>query len=205
MTDTSNFQARTVPLLSKPAAPARPLLTETYWGFTIKSTLSPSFLMSFKQGFAMIGGAGFAAITLGLWSQSAVVSDMASISMRLGLSVFAAMASYMLITYANRGTASELQFDCSLGELREVVRSRSGKSVLLAHYGFDAFSGLTIDRSSGDPADVKLVLQHQDPADNILVANSTESQIGEIYGRLERDMLRENGSRSFGAVAPARL
>lgn len=205
MTDTAGFQGRTVPVSSAAVFPTAPLLSETYWGFAVKSSAKIPVRVLISQAAAMVLGAGFAAATLGIWGLPSLAVQVDSFFMRVGLSVFFATMSFMLIAYANRGIASELQFDMGLGEVREVINNRSGKSVLVAHYGFDAFVGLSIDRSSGDASHVGLVLEHQDPSQNILVATASDAEIGVLYGRLERDMLRENGSRKYAAVVPKPL
>jgi len=202
---TAGFQGRTVPVSSAAEFPTAPLLTETYWGFVVENTAKTPVLLIGLQAIAMVFGAGFAAATLGIWGVPSQAIQIDSFFMRVGLSVFFAATSYYLIRYANHGVASELQFDQGLGEVREVIKSRSGKSVLHAHYGFDAFVGMTTDRSSGNPSDVRLILQHQDESQNVLVATGNEAQIGRLYGRLERDLLRENGSRQYEAFEPIPL
>ena len=205
MTDTAGFQGRSVPVATAAEVPAAPLLSETYWGFVVKSTaITPAWLVG-AQAISMVLGAGFAAATIGIWGIPSAAIQVDSFYMRVGLSVFFALSAYYFIAYANRGIASELQIDQGLGEVREVLVSRSGKSVLQAHFGFDAFVGMTVDRSAGDPTGIRLVLLHQDEAQNILVATGTEAQIGLLYGRLERDLLRQNGSREYDAIEPKQL
>ena len=205
MTDISGFQGRTVPVSSAATFPAAPLLSETYWGFIVRSSERVPFGVQASQSVAMVVGASLAAAILGIWGMPSMSIQFDSFFLRAGLTaVFGAM-SFLLISYANRGVTSELQFDFGLGEVREVIGNRSGKSQLLAHYGFDAFVGLSIDRSSGDPSHVGLVLQHQDRAHDILVATGTDAEIGVIYGRLERDLLHKGGTRVHEVVAPKPL
>ena len=161
--------------------------------------------MQLSQAVSVVIGAGFAAATLGLWIVPSVAFQTDSALIRAGASVFFVIFSYFFISYANRGTVSELQIDLSLGELREVLRHRSGSSSLLAHYGFDAFTRLSIDRSSGSPLQVKLILHHQDEAHDLVVATGNEPQIGKLFGRLERDLLRSEGSLPLAAVSPKPL
>ena len=205
MTDTAGFQGRTVPVASAADFPTAPILKETYWGFVVNSTAQIPVWVHLTQAISLIFGAGFAAATLGIWAVPSAALQIDSLLIRTGLSVFFVIAAYLLIMFANRGVASELQVDQGLGEVREVIRSRSGKSVLLSHYGFDAFVGMTIDRSAGDPQSVHLILRHQDESQNLLVATGSDAQIGLLYGRFERDLLRENGSRDYDAIAPQPL
>lgn len=202
MTDISGFQGRTIPVSSAATFPAAPLLSETYWGFIVRSSERPPLWVQASQAVAMVVGASLAAAILGIWGLPTMSIPFDSFFFRTGLTaVFGAM-SFLLISYANQGVTSELQFDFGLGEVREVISSRSGKSQLFAHYGFDAFVGLTIDRTGGDPSHVGLVLQHQGRAHDILVATGTDAEIGVIYGRLERDLLRKGGTRVREVVPP---
>ena len=205
MTDISGFQGRTVPVSQVFTDGSDQLLTETYWGFTVKNTQRASSIVQLSQAVSVVIGAGFAAATLGLWIVPSVAFQTDSALIWAGASVFFVIFSYFFISYANRGTVSELQIDLSLGELREVLRHRSGSSSLLAHYGFDAFTRLSIDRSSGSPLQVKLILHHQDEAHDLVVATGNEPQIGKLFGRLERDLLRSEGSLPLAAVSPKPL
>jgi len=205
MTDISGFQGRTVPVTQASDASSGPLLTETYWGFTVNSTVNVPILVNLFQGAAMVVGAAFAAATLGLCVLPTALIQVDSALMRMSVGIVFATLSYLLISYANHGVASELQFDQGLGEVREVLRHRSGRTALIAHYGFDAFTGISVDRSRGDPDKVDLVLRHQESSHNLIVATGSEAQIGVLFGRLERDLLRSGGKRKFEAVTPLPL
>lgn len=197
MTDTAGFQGRTVRVATAAVFPKAPLLSEAYWGITVKSSAEIPVWIQVSQAASMVFGAGFAAATLGIWGLPSAAVQVDSFFMRTGLSIFFAVMGFLLISYANRGVASDLQFDFGLGEVREVITNRSGRSVLMAHFGLDAFVGLKIDRTSGDAGRVGLILEHLDPNQNILVATSTDAEIGKLYGRLERDMLGDYESRRF--------
>lgn len=205
MTDVAGFQGRTVPVSSATDYPSAPLLTETYWGFVVKNTAGTPAWVHGVQAMSLTLGASFAAASIGIWGVPSMAIQVDSLIMRSGLSVFFAITAYLFIAFANRGVASELQIDQGLGEVREVLVSRGGKSTLQAHYGFDAFVGLTVDRSAGNQNEVTLVLHHQDETQNIHVATGSETQIGLLYGRLERDLLRENGTRRHDAITPQPL
>ena len=76
--------------------------------------------------------------------------------MRVGLSAVFAVIGYLLINYANYGRVVEFQIDPNLGEIREVVRNRSGTSRLIGQYGFNAFCDKAITPCG--PEKVALVL-----------------------------------------------
>lgn len=205
MTDISGFQTRTVQVNQVKNDVSEQLVSETYWGFTVKNTQRTSSIVQVSQAVSIVIGAGFGAATLGMLVVPSAAFQLDSMLIRIGASLFFAMASFFFISYGNRGTISELQIDRALGEVREVLKHRSGSSSLLAHYGFDSFTGLSVDRSSGDPEQIKLYLHHQDRAYDMFVATGSEYQIGHLFGRLERDLLTVKGVRSFEAMTPSPL
>ena len=65
MTDTSGFQARVLPATTGFDAVSGPLLTETYWGFTLRKTRQlPSWIV-ITQVISFLLGAAFIAAALG--------------------------------------------------------------------------------------------------------------------------------------------
>ncbi len=201
MTDTSGFQPRS----SETSAFddfGGPTLTETYWGFTVRKTRQlPSWIV-LSQVVSFVFGAAFFAAALGLWFVPDGAFQSETLMMRVGLcSIFAAVGA-VLVNYANRGVDAELQFDRNLGEVREVLRNRRGTAVLVTHFGFDAFSSLVIDRSKGSSSAVRLILRHENGFNNFIVAEGTEAQIGALYARIDRDMLRSAAPRKHAAVMP---
>lgn len=200
MIETSGFQSRGG-AATYAFDPARgPLLTEKYWGFTIRNTTRLTLWIGLTQFISLLVGAGFLAAALGLWFAQAGILPQESIVLRGLLSVFFVMLGAILISYANRGTASELQFDQNLGEVREVVHNRAGKPTLVSNCGFDALNGLAVDRRKGRADRVDLILRHQSVGSDMLVASGTEAQIGVLFGRLERELLCRHGN-SFGLDA----
>ena len=202
MTDTSGFQARVLPATTGFDAVSGPLLTETYWGFTLRKTRQlPSWIV-ITQVISFLLGAAFIAAALGFWFVPDGAFQSETWTLRAGLCTFFTGIGLVLVNYANRGVESELQSDHKLGEVREVLRNRSGKSVLVSHFGFDAFTGLVIDRSGGSEQRVRLILRHENGFNNFVVGEGTEAQIGVLYGRLDRDMLRADAVRTHPAVHP---
>ena len=120
--------------------------------------------------------------------------------MRVGLSAVFAVIGYLLINYANHGRVVKFQIDQNLGEIREVVRNRSGRSRLIGQYGFDAFYDMAITPCG--PEKVALVLKQSGTANALVITQGTEPQIGTLYARLDRDLLRANAGRRHQAVRP---
>ena len=200
MTDISSFQATSIPNIDVFQANAGPVLTETYWGFTVRNTANVQTWVILLQFIAFLFGAAFFAAVFWLWALPSSIIQSDTIGMRVGLSAVFAVIGYLLINYANHGRVVEFQIDQSLGEIREVVRNRSGTSRLIGQYGFDAFCDMAITPCG--PEKVALVLKQTGTANALVITQGTEPQIGTLYARLDRDLLRANTVRRHQAVRP---
>ncbi len=201
MTDTSAIQRYRATQPHAFTQHTGPLVEESYWGFSVRSTTQAPLSFYVNQGLSLSLGAGFVAAVVGLLIVPSAVIQSDSMTMRLGLGVFFAILAWVLISYANRGVTSELQIDCNLCEVREVLKNRISKSTLVGQYGFDSFNAVSISRRGNDPQNVELFLTSKDPSQHLMVARGTEAQIGALYGRMTRDMMLD-APRSLPAVAP---
>ncbi len=200
MTDTSGCQAPSIPTIDVFQTNCGPVLTETYWGFTLRNTVNVQAGVILLQLAAFLFGAAFFAAAFGLWVVPSSIIQSDTIGMRAGLSALFAAIGYLLINYANHGRIVEFQIDQNLGEIREVMLNRSGSSRLIGQYGFDAFCDMAITPCG--PEKVALVLKQSDTGIAFVIAQGTEPQIGTLYARLDRDLLRANTGRSYQAVRP---
>ena len=200
MTDISSFQATSIPNIDVFQANAGPVLTETYWGFTVRNTANVQTWVILLQFIAFLFGAAFFAAVFGLWALPSSIIQSDTIGMRVGLSAVFAVIGYLLINYANHGRVVEFQIDQNLGEIREVVRNRSGTSRLIGQYGFDAFCDMAITPCG--PEKVALVLKQTGTANALVITQGSEPQIGTLYARWDRVLLRANAGRRHQAVRP---
>ena len=205
MTDTSVYQPTAAKKTASFHPDTGPVVQENYWGYAVQNTSHVPVSFYVLQGVALFFGAALVAAVAGLWLVPSAALQSDSLILRLGLGVFFGGVAWLLIAYANRGVATEIQIDSNLCEIREVLKNRLGKSTLISQFGFESFSGMTIDRSGGDKACVRLILNSHDPAQHILVAAGSEARIGVLYGRMTRDLMLEPAARSFEAVAPMPL
>tara|TARA_R110002051_G_scaffold14460_4_gene46829 strand:- start:3458 stop:4078 length:621 start_codon:yes stop_codon:yes gene_type:complete len=203
MTDTSVYHSENAKKKRSFNSDVGPLVQESYWGYSVQNTTNVPLFFHVFQGVAFFVGAAFLAAIAGLWIIPSAAFQSDSMTLRLGLSVFFGALAWFMITYANRAVATEVQVDCNLCEVREVLKNRVGKSTLVGQFGFDSFSGITIDRSSGDKDHVRLVLNSHDPVQHVLVATGSEARVGVLYGRMTRDLIFQPDRRTFNAVEPA--
>ena len=180
---------------------------ETYWGYIIRKGSSGATPMMVLQGMSMFLGASFAAAALGLILVPDALMGSIDMVMRGGAAVlFGAIAAYLL-WFASRGTQSELQIDNSLGEVREVVRNRAGRSTLIGRYGFDAIGGVFLDRAASKTGDPVLMLRYRNTAQTLPVATAPEEELEKLRNRLGRDLMidRQAPERADRMKAPSKL
>lgn len=183
--------------------PRGPKWTETYWGLSVRDVSEISGWTIGKQIASFVFGAGCLVAAIGLWMTQPAAWAGDQFAMRMIMSGALGILSYVLIAYANRGTARELQFDQNMGEIRELSVGRNGATQLLGQYGADVFENLTIIQHS--PTSASLVLERIDGGKGLLVSKGYTAQIGALYQRLDRDMLRSSVKRSHDAVNPNAL
>lgn len=100
-------------------------MTESYWGFSVKNPSQTLYSSYIVQGLSLFIGASFLAASIGLFLMPAKVIQSDTLTMRLGLSLFFSVISWLMISYANRGVTTELQIDCNLCEVREVLKKQA--------------------------------------------------------------------------------
>ncbi|MEJ6398022.1 hypothetical protein [Yoonia sp. 208BN28-4] len=163
-------------------------IDEAYWGYIIRAANASSVFMYVAQTITMFLGAAFMAAALGLLLMPATVMDGQLDLFRIFAVIMFVAASVFLLWFASRGTETELQIDTTLGEVREVVRNRTGKTTLLGRYGFDAIGGVFINRQPGQKLDA-LMLRYRNTSQTLLIATAKEADLQPLRDRLGRDLM----------------
>lgn len=169
--------------------PSRFAVEETYWGYVVRPTESPRLSLQLMQAAAMIIGASFAAGTIGLLVIPEFLAGSADLAFRAGAAVVFAGIATFLLWYATRGAQVEFHVDTSLGEIREVVRNRGGRSTKLGCYGFDAIGGVFINRSDTNPNNAALLLRFGNTSQTAAVAHGSIAQLEALKDRLGQDLI----------------
>ncbi|MEY1555159.1 hypothetical protein AB3Y40_05945 [Yoonia sp. R2331] len=164
---------------------------ETYWGYIIRNTEGPKIGTVVLQAASMFFGAAFVAAGLGLLLLPEVLAGAVDLTIRaMAAVIFFGLAAYLL-WFASRGTESELQIDTSLGEVREVVRNRAGRSTLIGRYGFDSIGGVFLDRANAPRNQAVLVLRYRNTAQTLPVVGGRIDALEPLRDRLGRDMMMD--------------
>lgn len=179
---------------------------ETYWGYIVRMNGHPKLSTLIGQYLATFVGASLLAASLGLLLIPGLSSTSADFAMRVGAAIIFAAVAAFLLWFASRGAQTELQIDNNSGEVREVVRNRTGKTTLLGRYGFDAIGGVFIDRSASKSGDAALVLRYRNTPQTLPVATGPEKILEGLRDRLGQDlMLRSSGKPRTEHVMPKRI
>ena len=164
-------------------------IDETYWGYIIHSKDGPGLSVVILQGLAMFFGACMLAVAIGLLIVPQMTTGSLDMTMRAVAAVLFFSSAIFLLWFGTRGVETELQIDNTLGEVREVLRNRAGKSTLVGRYGFDAIGGVFLDRSSGKKGEAVLMLRYRNTSQVLPVARGSVAALEALRNRLGQDMI----------------
>lgn len=164
-------------------------IDRTYWGYVVRDLSQPLLGLVASQLLALLLGAGFVAAALSLLILPDLLNGSSDILIRLCASMVIGGTGGLLVSYAGRGIKPEMQVDTTLGEVRHVVRNRSGAATLMGRYGFDAIAGLEISVNAS-PEDPVALLIHQKGSNRPLsIASGHVSTMQQLKHSIERDIV----------------
>lgn len=166
---------------------------QTYWGYILRSTEPVPVLMVLLQALSWAAAVGFLLASFGLWVVPGSLAGDGVLGLKMGASAILGGMSALLFLFAGRGLRSEVQIDTSLGEVREVARSQSGRSSLIARHGFDSIGGVFLDRSAAHGAlpdgHAWLVLRLGNSGQTLPIIAGPEASLARLRDRIGRDLL----------------
>ena len=187
MTDMPDTSAAAKVIPRKPKAPDLSAmgfkLEETYWGYRIVGEGPVPLRFIIIQSMSMIGGSTFLAGAVTL----AVMSRYEDMLFRTPVVLLLIAVGVIAMWFASRGTAIQLEVDTMNGEVREVVRNRTGAQTVLSRYGFDCVGSVFIQRPNSMPA--SLVLRYRNTARTMPVASGAEADLARLRDRMGRDLI----------------
>lgn len=163
-------------------------ISETFWGYVIKSKRHASVPVMIAQAFSMLLAAAMLVVALGLWLSPNAFGSAADMLFRAAGSASLVFTAAILLWHASRGTQSELQIDLHLAEVREVVANRTGRETLIGRHGFDAIGGVFIERAQRTGPDT-LLLRYRNTSQVLFVAEGSAIMLEGLRDRLGRDLV----------------
>jgi hypothetical protein len=184
-------EASTVRVEPRPQRSFR--IEDTYWGYIICGTeKAPAWLVA-TQLASWVTGVLFLVVAVGMIGISGTGNTVELMLFKVGAAVPLAVVAGLLFWYASRGTMIELEIDTSRGEVREVLRNRTGRSTLLGLYGFDSIGGVFLERHKADglrrSGQATLVLRYRNTSQVLRVARGSEPALEVLRDRLGRDLM----------------
>lgn len=171
---------------SKQAQPYR--VEETHWGYIISATSGDERHVKIAQAVSMLIGAGFLAAAISLWLWPALTLGVDALFMRYFATIMFGALAALFLWYASRGVRSEVHIDISRGEIREVIRNKTGKMTLLGSYGFDSIDDVSL-ATNETGAEVDLLLRYRNTGGCLVVASGAESELQSLHARISRDVI----------------
>jgi len=125
----------------------RPSVTDHFWGFEVRpNELVIDVAVLMRVLTALFAGATFIT-ALGIWLIPSMALADTAFNLKLAYSIFMMLMTVLLARVAVRGTQVRVQFDTSVGEVREVVDGAFGGRLVLARYGLDAVEAVEVVES----------------------------------------------------------
>jgi hypothetical protein len=190
MTAVPDFDAIRWPALTGWLRQDRPAyaMVETYWGYRIEGRRAPWWLVA-VQAMCWLCGVVLVIAAIGIWAVPGAGTGGGFLAFKLGASIPMAGVAALLLWHSSRGRMMGIEVDLRLGEVREVLFNRAGRTAVLARWGFDAIGGVHIDRRTGRPGDADLVLRYRNTSQVLRVAKGPETVLAGLRDRLGRDLM----------------
>lgn len=198
MTDaTSNFEL-TGRVAAEKAKPQSFVVENAHWGYTVRTIAGTSRGLMVAQTISMIFGAAFLAGAIGMWLLPMLTLGADAIHLRTIATILFVGLATLLLWYGTRGVLSQIHIDTSRGEIREVARSRAGRTTVIGCYGFDSVGGIFMEPAANGTS-LDLVLRYRDGSDPLIVATGTEAELKSLREQITRDVVVLS-DQSFQAV-----
>lgn len=159
-----------------------------YWGYVISDRQFAPDWAPVAQAFSFFLSVALFAAAAGLLIVPGALTHVDGMVLRFGFSVLMVACAVLLLHYGMQGYIRDVQLDQNSGEIREVMRGNFQKSRLIGHFGFDAFTSLSVNRCTADNAIWHLRAEFADRAGSFLIASGNEAQIAMIQSRVSQDL-----------------
>jgi hypothetical protein len=201
--DLDQFRLKALPGRARARGRA-PVVTDAFWGYRIAGRRAPVWLVGL-QGLCWIAGLAFGLVAVGIWVAPGASAGSDLLAFKLGASVPLAALAALLLVHASRGTTLAVEVDLRLGEVREVLSSRTGRSGVMARHGFDAVAGVTLERLPGHGDTAALALRLREGDARLVVARGPELMLAGLQDRLGRDLMVGQRKRLAEVMASVAL
>lgn len=163
-------------------------LTETYWGYVIRSDSNFSTRAALIERVSAITGLTFLVLAGGHWVFPELHASVDGIEVRTASTIAPALVGLIFLWISGRGLSHELQVDMTLRCLRQVVRNRNGRSRIEKLVPFDQVDMAYVKRPEAAGAAARLVVRLKDSKVEVQMATGQLSTMQALNERMSRDI-----------------
>lgn len=163
-------------------------VTETYWGYVIRSETSWSTRARLIERVSAAAGIALLTLAFGHWLFPGLLGAAKIQPPQLASSAGMGVAGLALLWVAGRGLSRELHVDLSLRSLRQVVRNRNGRTRIDRVVPFDAVESAFVRRSSWPGGAARLFLRLKEGGKLLHVASGRQPTLEVLNARMSQDV-----------------
>ena len=161
---------------------------EMDWGYVVRPRGTQGVGMLLSQVVAFVIGVILMVASFGTFALPALFFGGDLEALRLGAAILLGAIGFYLLWYASRGTRSEVEFDLSQSQVREMVANRAGPPTFVGAYDFESIGGVFIEPTEADGMS-SMVLRYRNTSHLLPVAEGTEDQLMPLRNRVAHDVV----------------
>ncbi|MGC9370598.1 MAG: hypothetical protein ACP5DX_13755 [Paracoccaceae bacterium] len=163
-------------------------VTETYWGYVIRSETNWSTRARLIERVSAAAGVALLTLAFGNWLAPDLLA-MANIrSPQVASSAGMGVAGLALVWVAGRGLSRELHVDLTMRSLRQVVRNRNGRTRIDRVVPFSAIESAFVRRASVPGGAARLYLRLKEGGKLLHVASGRQATLEVLNARMSQDL-----------------
>lgn len=164
-------------------------VTETYWGYVIRSDAAWSSRAQLIERVSALAGVALMVVGCGHWLFPEVHAAVDGTPHRVFSTMGLCVAGLVFLWVAARGLSHELQVDMTLQCLRRVVRNRRGRTRIAQVVPFEEVASAFVKRSSAPGGSAHLFVRLKDGKSVVRVATGRPDTLQVLNERMSRDIV----------------
>jgi len=164
-------------------------LRSTYWGYILVPNSAANRRASVVEVLCLFFSVMLIIAGLGQWILPGAATGPEVLGIKAGATLVFVLLGGVLMWYAQRGLATEVQIDLVEGQVRLVARNRRGKARVQTAMDFDEVGSAFIHRSHAPFVPSRLFLRYCDTEVLIEVACGPEAELEDLLDRLAADLV----------------
>jgi len=162
-------------------------VTETYWGYVIRSEMCLGHRAAEVERVCAVAGVALLTVSIGQWFVPELHAATDARPVLFGATVALGVAGLMFLWLSWRGLSRELHVDLTMSSLRQVVRNRRGRMRIDRVVPFSAIESAFVHRIGGAEKAARLCVRLKD-GELIHVAKGGQAKLEALNERMSHDL-----------------